>query len=71
MKYKQFTSIKERGILTSIYKKDIKKGMRLKKYKSVSKIKSMILNHHGKIESEAGTILQVSLFAFAIIMIVS
>ncbi|MBT3741219.1 MAG: hypothetical protein HOG32_03285 [Polaribacter sp.] len=44
--------------------------MKLEKSKSVSRIKAMILNHHGKIESQVGTILQVSLFAFAIIMIV-
>ena len=71
MKYVQTPSITERGILTSTYKKYIKMSKKFKKSKSVSRIKSMILNHHGKIESEAGTILQVSLFAFAIIMIVS
>jgi hypothetical protein len=37
----------------------------------MSGIKSMILNHHGKIESQTGTILQVAVFLFAIIMIVS
>ena len=45
--------------------------MRLEKSKSVSRIKSMVLNHQGKIESQVGTILQVSLFAFAIILFAS
>ena len=71
MKYLQTVSLEERGILTSAYKQEIKKNMKLEKSKSVSTIKAMILNHHGKIESQVGTILQVSLFAFAIIMIVS
>ena len=71
MKYLQTVSLEERGILTSAYKQEIKKNMKLEKSKSVSTIKAMILNHHGKTESQVGTILQVSLFAFAIIMIVS
>ena len=70
MKYLKTVSLEERGILTSAYKQEIKKNMKLEKSKSVSRIKDMILNHHGKIESQVGTILQVSLFAFAIIMIV-
>ncbi len=71
MKYLQTVTINERGILTSKYKQEIKSQSQIEKSKSVSRIKSMIQNHHGKIESQAGTILQVSLFAFAIIMIVS
>ncbi|KGL58539.1 hypothetical protein [Polaribacter sp. Hel1_85] len=71
MKYLQTVSVKERGILTSAYKQEIKQHMRIEKSKSVSKIKSMILNHHEKIESQAGTILQVSLFVVAIILIAS
>ena len=66
-----YTSSVERGILTSSYKREIKENVRLEKSKSVSKIKSLILNHQGRIESQTGTILQVSLFAFAIIMIAS
>ena len=71
MKYLQTVTLEERGILTSSYKQDIKKNMRIQKSKSVSRIKSMILNHQGKIESQVGTILQVSLFVFAIVMFVS
>ncbi|PQJ77405.1 hypothetical protein [Polaribacter glomeratus] len=69
MKYLKTVSIEERGILTSAYKQEIKKNMRIEKSKSISKIKSMILNHEGKIESQTGVILQVSLFALAIILI--
>ncbi|ARV06469.1 hypothetical protein BTO04_07050 [Polaribacter sp. SA4-10] len=71
MKYLQTSAIEERGILTSIYKQQIKKSVRLEKSKSLSSIKSLVLNHHGKIESQTGTILQVSLFAFLIIMTIS
>jgi hypothetical protein len=71
MKYLQTVSSEERGILTSAYKQEIKKNIRLEKSKSVSAVKSMILNHHGKTESQTGTVLQVSVFLFAIIMIVS
>jgi hypothetical protein len=68
MRYLKTVSIEERGILTSAYKQEIKRDMRLEKSKSISKIKSMILNHEGKTESQTGVILQVSLFAFAIIL---
>jgi hypothetical protein len=69
MKYLKTVVVEERGILTSAYKQEIKKNMRLEKSKSISKIKTMILNHEGKIESQTGVVLQVSLFAFAIILI--
>ena len=69
MKYLQKSLIIERGILTSIYKQEIKKSVRIAKRKSLSRIKSLILNHQGKIESQTGTILQVSLFVIVIIMI--
>lgn len=71
MKYLQTATIEERGILTSAYKQEIKEDIRLEKSKSMSVIKSMILNHHGRIESQTGTILQVAVFMFAIIMIIS
>ena len=71
MKYLQTVTLEERGILTSVYKAEIKANIRLEKSKSMSGIKAMILNHHGKIESQTGTILQVAVFLFAIIMIVS
>tara|TARA_B100000795_G_scaffold269307_1_gene258315 strand:+ start:14422 stop:14637 length:216 start_codon:yes stop_codon:yes gene_type:complete len=71
MQYLQKVSLEERGILTSAYKKEIKENIRLERSKSVSGIKLMILNHHRKKESQTRTILQVSVFIFAVIMIVS
>lgn len=68
MKYLQTIPVQERGILTSTYKQEIKNSKVLIKTKSVSRVKSMILNHHGKIESQTGTIIQVSLFIAAIIL---
>jgi len=44
-------------------------NMRLEKSKLISKIKSMILNHEGKIKSQTEVIPKVLLFAFAIILI--
>ncbi|MEE9408610.1 MAG: hypothetical protein V3V28_11110 [Polaribacter sp.] len=68
MKYLQTTTVLERGILTSAYKQEIKKDIRNAKSKSLSSVKSMIINH-GQIESQTGTILRVSLFVIAIVMI--
>ncbi|QTD38637.1 hypothetical protein JL193_05005 [Polaribacter batillariae] len=56
----------ERGILTSVYKQDIKSGFA--KTKSLWNVKSSIF-HQECIESQIGVVLRVSLFAIAIIMI--
>jgi hypothetical protein len=69
MKYTTTVPVLERGILTSVYKQEIKNDIKIAKSKSLSNIKSLLLNHQGKIESQTGTILQVSIFAIAIIMI--
>lgn len=71
MHYIQISKVEERGILTSSYKKEIKLNMRVQKSKSVSRIKSMVLNHQGNIESEVGTILRVALFFIAIVAIIN
>jgi hypothetical protein len=69
MKYLQTITVLERGILTSPYKQAIKKNIQIENRKSISTIKSLILNHQGNIESQTGVILRVSLFAIAIVMI--
>ena len=69
MEFLQSSVIEERGILTSTYKKDIKRNMRIQKSKSVSRIKSMVLNHQGKIESQVGTILRVAIFFITLVAI--
>lgn len=69
MKYLETTTVLDRGILTSSYKKEIKSSTQTEKRKSISRVKSLILNHQGKIESQTGVILQVSLFVIAIVMI--
>ncbi|WP_299670233.1 hypothetical protein [uncultured Polaribacter sp.] len=68
MKYLQTVPVLERGILTSSYKQEIRNNIQLEKTKSISRIKSLITNHQGRIESQTGVILRVSLFAIAIIM---
>lgn len=59
----------ERGILTSAYKEEIKFNIREMKRKSVSRIKSSIVNSHDKLQSQTGTVLQVSLFAIVLVVI--
>ncbi|MFT6064302.1 MAG: hypothetical protein ACJAYY_002077 [Paraglaciecola sp.] len=68
MKYLQTTIAVERGILTSKYKQELKHQSQLAKAASLSKIKLMILNQ-SNLESQTGTILRVSLFVIAIVMI--
>jgi hypothetical protein len=63
-----YTSSVERGILTSTYKREIKENVTESKSASISKIKSLIINNDS-LESQTGTILKVSLFIVAIIMI--
>lgn len=66
-----YTNTIERGILTSAYKREIRENISESKRATLSKIKSIIENHHAKVQSETGTILQVSLFAFAVILMIA
>ena len=68
MKYLQTTTLEERGILTSSYKQEIKNQSGLAKAASLSQMKMTILNQ-SNLESQTGTILRVSLFLIAIVMI--
>jgi hypothetical protein len=68
MKYLQTTTLEERGILTSSYKQEIKNQSGLAKAASLSQMKKTILNQ-SNLESQTGTILRVSLFLIAIVMI--
>lgn len=70
MKYTQ-QPILERGILTSNYKRQIKHQAQKEKSKSLSAMKSIIINHQNRFESSAGTILRVSVFMMAIIFMIS
>jgi hypothetical protein len=60
----------ERGILTSAYKQEIRRNIAISKSASLSKIK-YLLYRQSNLVSQTGTILQVSVFAFAIILIAS
>ena len=71
MKYLQTQPLVERGILTSSYKRHIKYQSQKEKSKSLSSMKSIVLNHQEKIGSQAGTILKVSFFMLAIIFMVA
>ena len=65
-----YVSPLERGILTSAYKREIKDNIRDSKRESLSKFKDIIENHHAKVQSKAGTILQVSLFALVLVLVI-
>ena len=60
----------ERGILTSAYKREIRESIRVSKRESLSKFKNIIEDHHARVQSKTGTILQVSLFALAMILVI-
>lgn len=59
----------ERGILTSAYKREIRQNIFSSKRETLSNIKHMIESHQTKVQSRTGTILQVSLFAFVLVLI--
>ena len=69
MKLASHHRVIERGILTSAYKEEIKYNIREMKRKSLSRIKSSILNSHDKLQSQTGTVLQVSLFVVVLVAI--
>ena len=69
MKLAPHLRVIERGILTSAYKQEIKYNIREMKRKSLSRIKTSILNSHDKLQSQTGTVLQVSLFAIVLVVI--
>lgn len=66
-----YTNSIERGILTSSYKREIKANISESRRTTISKMKALIENHQEKVQSQTGTILQVSLFAIAMILMIS
>ena len=68
MKLASHPRVIERGILTSVYKQEIKQDIGEMK-KSLSRIKTSILNSHDKLKSQTGTVLQVSLFTIVLVII--
>mgnify|MGYP003683168795 CR=1 FL=1 len=66
-----YTNTVERGILTSAYKREIRQNISESKRGTLSNMKSMVENHQIKVQSQTGTILQVSLFAFAMILMIA
>lgn len=65
-----YTNTVERGILTSTYKREIRESISESKRATLSNMKLMIENHQEKVQSQTGTILQVSLFAFVMILMI-
>ena len=60
----------ERGILTSAYKREIRRSVSEMKSDSLSNIKDSILSQHEKLRSQTATILQVSLFTIALVFVI-
>jgi hypothetical protein len=64
-----YTNTLERGILTSTYKREIRQNAFDIKRESLSKVKTFLTNSPSILESQTATILRVSLFVIAIVMI--
>ncbi len=60
----------DRGILTSAYKEEIKQGVCSMKAQSLFRVKNKLRKSSSRLYSETGTILKVSMFALALVMIV-
>lgn len=59
----------ERGILTSAYKQEIRHSIREMKSDSIAQIKNSLLSQHEKLQSRTATILQVSIFTVALVLV--
>ncbi len=59
----------ESGILTSVYKQEIRQSIIEMKSSSLSSIKTSFLSQHEKLRSQTAAILQVSIFALALVFI--
>ncbi|TXD50992.1 MULTISPECIES: hypothetical protein [unclassified Polaribacter] len=66
----KYISALERGILTSVYKQEIRRNITMSMRASLSKVKSL-LYRQSNIVSQTGTMLQVSLLVLALVVIVS
>lgn len=67
MKSSAHPRVIERGILTSAYKREIRRNALETRRESLSKIKRTFQNQHEKFQSKAAAVLQVSFFALAIV----
>ena len=69
MKSTAHSRVIERGILTSAYKQEIRQSIIEMKSSSLSSIKTSFLSQHEKLRSQTAAILQVSIFALALVFI--
>jgi len=69
MKSTAHSRVIERGILTSAYKQEIRQNVYDMKSNSLSNIKTSFLSQHKKLRSQTAAILQVSIFALALVFI--
>tara|TARA_R110002096_G_C14240631_1_gene692753 strand:- start:66 stop:281 length:216 start_codon:yes stop_codon:yes gene_type:complete len=69
MKSTAHSRVIERGILTSAYKQEIRQSIIEMKSSSLSSIKTSFLSQHEKLRSQTASILQVSIFALALVFI--
>lgn len=60
----------ERGILSSVYKKEIRQNIRSMKSQSLSRVKNRLKKDSSKIYSETATVLKLSMFAIALVLLV-
>ena len=60
----------ERGILSSVYKQEIKANIRSMKLQSISRIKNRLKNDSSKLYSETAIVLKVSVFVVVLLLMV-
>lgn len=60
----------ERGILSSVYKKEIRQNIRSMKSQSLSRVKNRLRKDSSIIYSETTTVLKLSMFAIALVLLV-
>jgi len=70
MKSTAHNLVLERGILTSAYKEEIKESICSMKAQSLFRVKNKLRKSSTRLYSETGTILKISLFFVAIVMMV-
>lgn len=60
----------ERGILTSVYKNEIRQSIHSMKSESLFRVKNKLKNSSSRLYSETGTVLKVAMFVVALVVLV-
>ena len=70
MKYLHTSTEIERGILTSLYKQEIKMNVNKMRSQTISKIKDRITTNHTLLSCQMGLVLKLSMFTLILLVTV-